>query len=58
MQENQRGAKNTPIQDLPYTLRFGCDAPSRDSLARVNSLTSIGHYAEGLGNLRVNGPAE
>jgi hypothetical protein len=54
MQESQRGAEYTLIPDLPHTLRIRLRCAIALQPGLVNNLTSLGHYAEGLGNLRAN----
>lgn len=55
MQET-RGALETRRFRICHTLCvFGCDTPWRGSLARSNTSTIVGHYAEGSGKLYVAG---
>ena len=57
MQENRGSADITPIQDSTHTvrLRLRCAIALQPGPARtftVRTLTSVDHYAEGMGNLR------
>ena len=57
MQENRGSADITPIQDSTHTvrLRLRCAFRLQPGPARtftVRTLTSVDHYAEGMGNLR------
>ena len=55
MQENRGSADTTPIQDSTHTmrLRLRCAIALQPGPARtftVRTLTSVDHYAEGMGN--------